>query len=46
MTNRGKYSWATKGDVNAFFALFLDNIVNLSILTRILTEYGMPKEFV
>ncbi len=33
MNARGKYSWATKGDINAFFALFLDNIVNLFILT-------------
>jgi AGZA family xanthine/uracil permease-like MFS transporter len=41
-----KYQWASKGDINAFFALFLDNVVNLFVLSTILTGFGMPKEFV
>lgn len=40
------YKWATRGDINAFFALFLDNVVNLFVLSAILTGFGMPKEFV
>lgn len=31
-----KYQWFTLGDLNAFFALFLDNVVNLLILAQIL----------
>ena len=47
MTEREKYPWATKGDINAFCALFLDNVVNLFFLTSILTVFfGMRKEFV
>jgi AGZA family xanthine/uracil permease-like MFS transporter len=42
----GGYRWATRGDINAFFALFLDNMVNLFVLSAILTGFGMPKEFV
>ncbi len=45
MTRR-RYKWATEGDINAFFALFLDNVVNLFILTSILTTFGMPRDFV
>ncbi|MCZ6674747.1 MAG: hypothetical protein O7C75_17600, partial [Verrucomicrobia bacterium] len=41
-----RYKWATSGDINAFFALFLDNVVNLFVLSAILTGFGMPKEFV
>ena len=42
-----RYKWATPGDLNAFFALFLDNIVNLVILATILHKgFGMPAEFI
>ncbi len=37
----------TPGDLNAFFALLLDNVVNLVVLTGLLTAvFGMPAEFV
>ncbi len=37
----------THGDLNAFFALLLDNVVNLVVLTGLLTAvFGMPAEFV
>jgi AGZA family xanthine/uracil permease-like MFS transporter len=40
-------SWLAWGDLNAFFALLLDNVVNLVMLTAILTfQFGMPAEFV
>ena len=35
------------GDLNAFFALLLDNVVNLVVLTGILvSSYGFPADFV
>lgn len=37
----------TAGDLNAFFALLLDNVVNLVVLTGLLTAvFGMPADFV
>ena len=27
-----RYRWAAKGDINAFFGLMLDNVVNLALL--------------
>lgn len=37
----------TVGDINAFFALLLDNVVNLVLLTGLLTAvFGMPTDFV
>ena len=46
--NSTKYEWITKGDLNAFFALFLDNLVNLVIFASILSSplFGFPKEFI
>ncbi|MBW1878267.1 MAG: hypothetical protein JRJ84_07900 [Deltaproteobacteria bacterium] len=38
------YQWAKKGDLNAFFALMLDNLLNLVILTALLTGFGYPIE--
>ncbi|HPC92773.1 MAG TPA: MFS transporter [Myxococcota bacterium] len=39
--------WFVAGDLNAFFALFVDNIVNLVILTAILVgQFGMPQDFI
>ncbi|MGQ0650523.1 MAG: hypothetical protein ACT4P7_23535 [Gemmatimonadaceae bacterium] len=42
-----RYRWATAGDINAFFGLILDNIVNLAILAGILIfAFGFPAELV
>lgn len=39
--------WFVAGDLNAFFALFVDNVVNLVILTAILSgQFGMPQDFI
>lgn len=39
--------WFVPGDLNAFFALFVDNVVNLVMLTAILVyQFGMPREFI
>jgi len=41
------YRWATAGDVNAFFGLMLDNVMNLVILAGILIfVFGFPEELV
>jgi len=37
----GAYRWAAPGDVNAFFGLILDNVVNLAILAGILVCVGV-----
>jgi len=43
----GPYRWATAGDVNAFFGLILDNVVNLAILAGILIgAFGFPADIV
>jgi AGZA family xanthine/uracil permease-like MFS transporter len=42
-----RYRWATPGDVNAFFGLMLDNVMNLVILAGILIYvYGFPDQLV
>lgn len=43
-----KYKWAKWGDLNAFFGLMLDNVVNLVILTGILISppFNFPKEII
>ena len=42
-----RYRWATAGDVNAFFGLMLDNVVNLALLAGILVYgFGFPAELV
>lgn len=42
-----RYRWATAGDVNAFFGLMLDNVVNLAILAGILVfAFGFPSDLV
>jgi len=41
------YKWIQKGDINAFFALMLDNVTQLVILASILIGvFGFPKEIV
>jgi AGZA family xanthine/uracil permease-like MFS transporter len=43
----GAYRWAAAGDVNAFFGLILDNVVNLAILAGILVgAFGFPSDIV
>ena len=44
--SKSGYKWATLGDLNAFFALFFDNVVNLFILAEILVSFGFPREFI
>ncbi len=40
-------SWLAIGDLNAFFALLLDNVVNLVVLTAILAyQFGFPAAFI
>ncbi len=46
MRSRG-YRWAAPGDVNAFFGLMLDNVMNLVILAGILVfVFGFPDDVV
>ena len=41
------YQWAAPGDVNAFFGLMLDNVVNLALLAGILVYgFGFPADLV
>jgi AGZA family xanthine/uracil permease-like MFS transporter len=41
------YQWAAKGDINAFFGLMLDNVVNLAVLAGILVGgFGFPAQLV
>ena len=41
------YRWAAAGDVNAFFGLMLDNVMNLVILAGILIfVFGFPEDLV
>src|SRR6188508_1458032 len=45
--NRGSYKWAAAGDINAFFGLMLDNVVNLAVLAGILVfGFGFPADLV
>lgn len=45
--NSYRYRWAAPGDVNAFFGLMLDNVMNLVILAGILIQvYGFPERLV
>ena len=40
-------AWATKGDINAFFGLMLDNVTGLILTTSLLVYgFGFPAEFV
>jgi AGZA family xanthine/uracil permease-like MFS transporter len=42
-----RYRWATTGDVNAFFGLMLDNVMNMVILAGILVfVFGFPHDIV
>jgi len=47
VTSLGSYRWIAAGDVNAFFGLILDNVVNLAILAGILVgAFGFPTDIV
>jgi AGZA family xanthine/uracil permease-like MFS transporter len=42
-----RYRWAAAGDINAFFGLMLDNVVNLAVLAGILVGgFGFPATLV
>ena len=42
-----RYRWAAPGDLNAFFGLMLDNVMNLVILAGILIGvFGVPRDVV
>src|SRR3954463_13869578 len=46
-TTATRYRWATAGDINAFFGLMLDNVMNLVILAGILIfVFGFPEDLV
>src|SRR4051794_8964715 len=46
-SNPTPYKWAGPGDVNAFFGLMLDNVVNLAVLAGILVAgFGFPAQLV
>ena len=41
-----RYQWATKGDVNAFFGLMLDNVANVLLTVSLLHEvFAFPTAF-
>jgi adenine/guanine/hypoxanthine permease len=41
-----RYAWATRGDVNAFFGLMLDNVANLTLMVSLLAGgFGFPASF-
>lgn len=45
--NRTRYRWAAPGDINAFFGLMLDNVMNLVILAGILIfVFRFPEDIV
>ncbi|MEM9364530.1 MAG: permease [Planctomycetota bacterium] len=37
--------WLSKGDVNAFFGLMLDNLAGLLLTVALLASFGLPAEF-
>jgi adenine/guanine/hypoxanthine permease len=46
-TTTFRYRWYAAGDGNAFFALLLDNLVNLVVLASILTgAFGFPADII
>ncbi len=44
MSENFKYRWFAVGDFNAFFALMLDNMLNLVVLASILAGFGFPRD--
>ncbi|MEO1524634.1 MAG: permease [Planctomycetota bacterium] len=39
------YQWLTRGDINAFFGLMLDNLTGLFLMVVLLTGFGFPTDF-
>lgn len=37
--------WATRGDINAFFGLMLDNLAGLLLMVALLAGFGLPASF-
>ena len=47
LSSPGSYHWASRGDINAFFGLMLDNVVTLALLGAILIgAFGFPAPLV
>jgi len=47
LTSPFRYRWYAAGDGNAFFALLLDNLINLVVLASILTgAFGFPADII
>lgn len=44
--SKAGYHWASKGDINAYFAFLLDCIVNLFVLSALLTAFGFPADII
>ena len=42
----GKYRWAARGDIAAFFALMPDNMATLAIMAALLLNFGVPGSIV
>lgn len=45
-TTPTRYVWATRGDINAFFGLVLDNISCMILMAGLLVGFGFPADFV
>ena len=46
MNRNFRYDWASRGDVNAFFGLMLDNVAGLALIVSLLAvEFGFPADF-
>ena len=46
-TTRPRYPWASRGDINAFFGLMLDNVGDMILMASLLVgAFNMPSSFV
>lgn len=44
---RSSYAWLSRGDINAFFGLMLDNVGDMILMAGLLVgAFGMPSDFV
>lgn len=46
MTRSARFGWASRGDLNAFFALMLDNMLSLVLFSALLAGFGYPIEYI
>ena len=45
--SKTSYGWASRGDVNAFFGLMLDNVGDMILMASLLIKvFGFPRDFV